>query len=189
MNHKPPSLGLPPRQIDDPDPHISALLVQAKNTVGMIPNMYANMANAPGLLAAYMSGYSDFRSESGFDRVEQELVFLVISERNQCEYCMAAHSFVADLAGVPPHVTDTIREAGTLDDQRLEALATFTRHLFDTRGRPTREHIDSFLAAGYTERHMLYLVLALAVKTLSNYTNHLFDTPLDAAFGSREWRP
>jgi AhpD family alkylhydroperoxidase len=153
----------------------------------MVPNMYANMANAPGLLETYMSGYAAFRAESGFDATEQELVFLVISEWNDCTYCMAAHSVVADLSKVPTSVTDAIRSDGVLDDPRLSALASFTRVLMETRGRPTQSDVDGFVAAGYTEQHVLYLVLALALKTMSNYSNHLFDTPLDRAFQSREW--
>ncbi len=101
---------------------------------------------------------------------------------------MAAHSIVADLSKVPTTVTDAIRNGGSLEDPRLSALATFTRAMFETRGRPSQSDFDAFIAAGYTEQHVLYLVLALAVKTISNYCNHLFNTPLDPAFESREWR-
>lgn len=186
MNHH-ARLGLPPRDQHDPDPQIAGMLTRARASIGMIPNMYANMANAPGLLETYTSGYAAFRAESGFDATEQELVFLVISERNGCDYCMAAHSVIADLSSVPTAVTDAIRSGGSLDDPRLAALATFTRVLFETRGRPAQSDVDAFVAAGYTERHVLYLLLALAVKTMSNYSNHLFDTSLDQAFRSREW--
>lgn len=181
-------LGLAPRDQHDPDPRIAGMLSQARTALGMVPNMYANMANAPGLLETYMSGYAAFRAESGFDPVEQELVFLVISEQNGCDYCMAAHSVVADLSSVPTHVTDAIRSGKSLDEPRLEALATFTRVLLNTRGRPGQSDVDAFTTNGYTESHVLYLVLALALKTMSNYSNHLFDTPLDPAFRSREWR-
>ena len=69
---------------------------------GMLPNMYANMANSPSLLQTYLEGYERFRASSGFTPTEQEVVFLVISRFNECTYCMAAHSFVADqMSGVP----------------------------------------------------------------------------------------
>ena len=35
---------------------------------------------------------------------------------------------------------------------------------------------------------MLEIILAIAVKTLSNYSNHLFNTPLDEMFARREWK-
>ena len=34
---------------------------------------------------------------------------------------------------------------------------------------------------------MRYLILAIAVKTMSNDSNHLFDTPVDSIFKAREW--
>jgi alkylhydroperoxidase family enzyme len=51
-----------------------------------------------------------------------------------------------------------------------------------------RSEIADFLAAGYTEEHVLSILLAASVKTISNYANHLFATPVDEVFKSREWR-
>ena len=61
------------------------------------------------------------------------------------------------------------------------------REMLLSRGRPSSEAVQAFLSAGFTEQQMLEIVLAIAVKTLSNYTNHLFDTPLDAPFKVREY--
>ena len=57
-----------------------------------------------------------------------------------------------------------------------------------TRGRPSEAEAQAFLAAGYSERQILYLILAVAVKTLSNYANHVFETPVDVVFKAREWK-
>ncbi len=71
-------------------------LADAPAATGMVPNMYGVMANSPGLLATYLDGYQRFRIGSGFTPAEQETVFLTISGYNACDYCMAAHSFIAD---------------------------------------------------------------------------------------------
>lgn len=47
------------------------------------------------------------------------------------------------------------------------------------RGLPDSADVNAFLAAGYSERQILEVVLAIAVKTLSNYANRLFHTPVD----------
>jgi len=73
-------------------PLARATLETARQKLGMIPNMYAYMANAPGLLETYRIGYELFRAGSGFTAVEQEVIFLSISYENGCEYCMAATS-------------------------------------------------------------------------------------------------
>lgn len=164
------------------------ILEGAKKSIGAIPNMYANMVNSPGLLETYLHGYEVFRKESGFTPVEQEVVFLTVSYLNGCDYCMAAHSVIADnMSKVPTEVTDAIREGEEIRDQKLQTLSAFTREMFLTRGRPSKEATEAFLSAGYTERQILEIILALAVKTLSNYSNHVFGTEVDAMFQSRTW--
>ena len=187
MTHAEYRLTLPARTETDDDPAVAAVLSKTKAGLGMIPNMYANMANAPGLLGTYLFGYAAFRAESGLSPAEQETVFLAISEANGCSYCVAAHSTVADMAKVPAEVTDALRAGASLPDPKLDALAAFTRVMLDTRGLPNTADVDAFLAAGFSEHHILHIVLALAVKTISNYSNHLFHTPVDAAFGARIW--
>jgi hypothetical protein len=50
--------------------------------------------------------------------------------------------------------------------------------MVNKRGRPSDEDVESFLSAGYTEKHILAIILAISVKTISNYSNHIFRTPL-----------
>ncbi|MGE0446553.1 MAG: carboxymuconolactone decarboxylase family protein [Vicinamibacterales bacterium] len=181
-------LTLAPQTLDTPDVAARGLLERAKAQLGFVPNMYATMANSPGLLEAYMLGYERFRSHSGFTPAEQEVVLLTISRVNGCEYCVAAHSLIADqMSKVPPAVTDAIRDGHPVPDSSLAALSTFTARLVETRGLPSELEVRQFLAAGFTERHVLEIILAIGVKTLSNYSNHLFHTQLDALFASREW--
>lgn len=117
-------------------------------------------------------------------------MFLAASRYRECSYCTAAHSVIADTASrVPRAVTDALRSGGRVPDPKLEMLAGRPRVLLQMRGQPSNDDADSFLAAGYDERHMLEIVLATAVKTLSSYTNPLFQTPLDEAFASRLWQP
>lgn len=181
-------LTLPPQTAESADVTVKPLLAGARAKLGFVPNMYANMANGPGLLEAYLHGYELFRATSGFTPVEQEVVFLSISRQNACDYCMAAHSFVADvMSKVPVTVTDAIRDDKPVPDAKLAALADFSRTIVATRGLPGRQDVEDFLAAGYSEKHVLGVVLAVSVKTLSNYSNHLFHTPVDPAFAARVW--
>ncbi|MBS0420971.1 MAG: carboxymuconolactone decarboxylase family protein [Proteobacteria bacterium] len=165
-----------------------ALLEDAKRRIGFIPAMYANMANSAGMFDTYIRGYDHFRGESGFSPPEQEVVFLTISVFNGCTYCVAAHSFIAQqMSKVPSPVLEALRQGKILPDRRLEALATFTRIMVGSRGRPAPEELREFLEAGFTERHVLEIILAIAVKTLSNYSNHLFHAKPDPAFEVFKW--
>lgn len=161
------------------------LLEQALKQVGFIPNMYANMVNAPAVLSTYLHGYGLFRKESGFLPAEQEVVFLAISQANGCGYCAAAHSMIADkVSGVHSEVLAAIHARAPIPDPRLAALFALASELVSTHGRPHGSTVQAFLHAGFTEQHALYIVLATGVKTLSNFTNHAFGTTLDERFAA-----
>ncbi len=161
------------------------LLDGALKQVGFIPNMYANMVNAPAVLSTYLHGYGLFRGESGFAPAEQEVVFLAVSQANGCTYCAAAHSMIADkFSGVSAPVLSAVREGHPIPDAKLAALYALTQEMVRTNGRPTQDKVTAFLDAGYQEQHILYIVLAIAVKVLSNFSNHAFGTELDARFAA-----
>ena len=182
-------LSLAPQGAETVEPRLKATFDAVIAKLGFIPNMYTRMANMPALLDTYLGGYAAFRAEAGFTPAEQEVVFLTISRDNGCTYCVAAHSMIADtMSKVPVAVTEAIRDGHPIPDAKLAALAAFTRTMLASRGRPGRADVEAFLSAGYSERHILGIVLAIAVKTLSNYSNHLFHTPLDTVFADRTWQ-
>lgn len=152
--------------------------------------MYAGMANAPALLDTYLHGYQLFRNESGFTPAEQELVFLSIARVNECTYCVAAHSFIAGaVSKTPEQAVQAVRNDVPITDAKLAALSTFTQTMVSSRGKPTPEQLTAFLAAGYTENNVLEIILAIAVKTISNYSNHVLHTPVDLMFQAHAWTP
>ncbi len=146
------------------------------------------MANSSGLLSTYVQGYDALRENSGFSPTKQEVILLTISRTNGCEYCMAAHSFLAGaMSGVPDNVIEAIRDGNSVPDKKLSALSIFTKVMVTKRGLPDRSEVESFLSAGYKETDILEIILAIAVKTISNYTNHLFHTEVDPVFSKYTW--
>jgi alkylhydroperoxidase family enzyme len=102
---------------------------------------------------------------------------------------MAAHSFVGDkMTNVPIEVTNAIRNNTKIPDEKLKALSIFSRAITSKRGLPTDVDIDNFTNAGYTEKHILGVIAGVGIKTMSNYFNHIFKTPVDDAFKSRIWK-
>ena len=164
------------------------ILQAAQARLGFIPNMYTRMANLPALLGTYIHGYDLFRAQSGLTPPEQEVVLLVVSRENGCEYCVAAHSMIAaNMNKVPAQALEAVRNGTRIEDAKLAALAEFTQAMVQKRGNPAPADAAAFLKAGYTEHHILAIVLAIAVKTISNYSNHLFRTPVDAPFAGFAW--
>jgi uncharacterized peroxidase-related enzyme len=181
-------LTLEKKSRDNAEPRAKAALETGQKGLGFIPNMYANMANSPGALETYGVGYNFFRSDSGFAPAEQEVVFLTISHENGCEYCMAAHSMVGEkMSRVPAPVLGALRAGLPLPDAKLQALSVFTRVMVASRGKPSRQDLQAFLTAGFSERQVLEIILAIAVKTISNYSNHVFHTDVDPVFAAYRW--
>jgi uncharacterized peroxidase-related enzyme len=179
---------LPLKSIDDAEPEAKSLLEDAQKKMGFVPNMYGAMANSSGLLNTYIQGYNAFREKSGFSSIEQEVIFLAISQANGCEYCMAAHSFLAEAAsGVPSDVTAAIRDDKPIPEMQLSALSVFTNVMVAKRGLPEQAEVDAFLSAGYNEKDILEIIHAIAIKTISNYTNHIFHTEVDNMFSAHTW--
>ncbi len=164
------------------------LLGNAEKAFGFIPNLLGVMAESPATLNAYLTLGQLFDSSS-FTATERQVAILAISRYNECHYCMAAHSVVAGMQNVPADVIQAIRNDEPIADERLEALRWFANQVVDKRGWVSGNDIDTFLDAGFTRAQILEVILSLSFKTLSNYINHVANTPLDSAFAAQSWQP
>lgn len=158
---------------------------QIEKAYGFIPNLYGVFANSPLALHTYLHVLDLLKQHSALTPQEQQLVMLAISAENGCDYCVAAHSMVAAMAQVPAHEIQAVRENQKPDNPKHAALVRFARQTVEHRGWTPQPEVEAFLAAGYTPQHMLDVLTIAGLKTLSNYTNHLAHTPVDAAFSSK----
>ncbi len=174
--------------LEDASPKAKSLLQDAQKRMGQIPNIYSMMAHSSSLLETYTRGDQLFRQSALFDPTETEIIYLTISKENSCRYCVAVHSTLADsMSHVPTDITDAIRQGKRVENPKYGILISITRSLIASRGQLSAEEKDDFISAGYTQHHLLDIIHAIAIKTISNYANHLFNTPLDPVFRSRKW--
>jgi len=153
---------------------------------GRIPNLYGVLAEAPIAVEAYLT-LASLLMRSSFTPTERHVVWFTINAYHDCRYCMAAHTVLAKGEKVPEEVIETARAAGSYEDPKLEALRAFTLNLVENRGWTSPEDLDAFLAAGFTKQNVLEIIVAISHKVLSNYTNHIVDTPVDDAFERFIW--
>jgi len=93
-----------------------------------------------------------------------------------------AHSGIAAAMKVDENIVDALVNKTPLADPKLETLRETTLEMTRERGVLSQSQQEKFFAAGYTKQQLLEIVLGLAQKVMSNYTNHLADTPVDNAF-------
>ncbi len=163
------------------------LFAKSLNDFGKIPNLHGIMAESPELLAAYQSLHGLFLATS-FTAEEKTVVWQAINVEHACLYCVPAHTAIANMMGVDQEISDALRSKKPLPE-KLEALRKFTLLMVRKRGEASRADIDAFLAAGYTRRNVLEVILGISQKVMSNYVNHIAETPLDKPFQTFEWSP
>ena len=163
------------------------LLEQAKAKFGFIPNLFGVFAESPEITEAYLV-LADLIDRTSFSPLERQIVYIAASVSNDCHYCVAAHTTVSSMQKLPDDVIAAVREAKPLTDVKLEALRQFTLAVNEKRGFVSEADTKAFLDAGYTKQNILEVILVLGTKVITNYTNHINVTPLDAAFEPAKWR-
>lgn len=153
-------------------------LDQAAQSLGYVPALLAQMAEAPALLEGYASLSAIFR-KSSFTPPEQQLVLLTVSVEHDSRYCTPAHAARARQVELDEDAIEDARAGLPLADPRLEALRRFTIHMVQDRGVVAEADMAAFLKAGFTRANALEVILAVGLKTLSNYVAHVAQTPLD----------
>jgi len=157
------------------------LLEKAEQNYGFVPNILGVMANSPALLEAYMS-LSQIFEKTSFSAAEKQTVLLAVSTENDCGYCKSAHTAIAKMQNVDDAVLKAIANGDKLPDDKLEALFNFTRTMVEKRGHPSNDDLQKFFDAGFSEAQVQDVIAGIGMKTLSNYNNHVAETPVDDQF-------
>ena len=163
-----------------------ALLEQSLKQNGMLPNLHAVMAESPGLLEGYQVLHKLF-SESSFNAEELTVVWQTLNVENECGYCVPAHTGIAHMMEVDPAITEALRTKQAMPTDKLQVLHETTLAMTRSRGNLTQDEMTKFFESGYSQRQLLDIVLGTAQKVMSNYTNHIAETPLDEAFLPFSW--
>ncbi len=161
-------------------------LAAVEEKYGFVPNIYGIFAESPAVTKAYIS-LTDLLASTSFSPAEQQLMLLTISATNGCSYCVAAHTMVGKKAQLGDDIIEAVRNDTPIADPKMAALHAFTRSFIEKRGWVSVEEIDTFIAAGYDKQQTLEVGLATALKTMSNYINHIAETPLDEVFAPAAW--
>lgn len=150
---------------------------------GFIPNLAGVFAASPGafkgLLSALQANDDDALTLLPLDR---QVVQIAVSVENRCDYCTAAHSMLASSLGLSKEQVVRLQRQQELDDPRLEALRSFATATVRQRGLIDDATLERFLSAGFTEDQVLEVILGVALKTLTNYANHVARPDVNSQF-------
>lgn len=148
---------------------------------GMLPGLHGALAGSPQALEAYKTLHELFQNSS-FNAEELTVVWQTINIEHDCHYCVPAHTAIAHMMKVDPKITEALRAKTTLPTEKLQVLHETTLEIVRERGHLSAPQTEAFYKAGYGDQQLLDIVLGVAQKVMSNYTNHLAKTPVDAPF-------
>jgi uncharacterized peroxidase-related enzyme len=154
-------------------------LAEVNKKFGRVPNFFGVTAESPAATNAYVSLSNIFQKNTTLTPAEQQIVILTASVENKCDYCVAAHSRGAKMAGVPEDAINTIRAKTPLKDAKTEALRRLVSQIVDKRGWLSDADVQAFLNQGYSRSQLLDVMVGVSMKTLSNYINHLTGPPIE----------
>ena len=153
-----------------------AIFDNLKKGLGMVPNLYAAFAHSDTALATYMALQNAKSSVSGKAR---EVVNLVVSQVNECQYCLAAHTMIGKMNGFTDEQVLEIRRGQASFDPKLDALARLTKGITQSRGHVDQALVEAFFAAGWTKENLVDAIVIIGDKTVSNYLHSTTKIPVD----------
>ena len=155
------------------------LYAQIKKAIGSVPNTFAAIAaHGPAALKAVLAADAVLATGSLTKR-DQEVIKLVISAASGCDYCVAAHTHLAKLAGAKPEPLKQIRQGQPSGDTKRDALVGFVRRLAQSSGTVSDEDFAAIKAAGYSDAQLVEISLAFATTVFTNVFNRINDTKID----------
>lgn len=162
------------------------LLEGSLKAFGVLPNLHAVMAESPQTLKAYQLIHGLF-ADSSFDAEELTVVWQTINVEHECHYCVPAHTGIAHSMKVDSAITEALRNRTALPTAKLQALHEFTLEAVRERGNISQESMSAFFEAGYSQQQVLEVILGVSQKVISNYVNHVAETPTDPMFEKFAW--
>jgi AhpD family alkylhydroperoxidase len=168
------TINVPTRE--EVSPANQAIFDKLKASLGTVPNLYATFAHSEHALGSYLAFQSAKSSITGKAR---EIVNLVVSQVNECEYCLAAHTFIGKTVGFSDEQILEIRGGRASFDAKLDALARLVKDITVRRGHADQALVDAFFAAGWTKEHLIDTVVAVGDKVVTNYLHGVTRVPVD----------
>lgn len=162
---------------DNAEGKAKTLLDGARKSLGMVPNLFATMANSPAVLEAYLS-FQKALGGASLPAGLREQIALTVAGANGCDYCASAHTAIGNKLGVDAtEMASNIK--GFSADAKTQAVLDFAKAVVEGEGWVTDEDLKAVRDAGYSEGEIAEVVAAVALNIFTNYFNHVAGTEID----------
>lgn len=153
-----------------------ALFEKLEAGLGFVPNLYATFALNETALGDYLALQN---RKSTLKAKEREVINLVVSQVNECQYCLAAHTTLGKMNGFTDEQILELRTGEASFDARLDALAKFVKDITVNRSKPSAEALEGLFSAGYTQANLVDVIMVIGDKLISNFIHGSTQSPID----------
>ncbi|WP_179343429.1 carboxymuconolactone decarboxylase family protein [Winogradskyella ursingii] len=147
-----------------------------EKAVGFVPNLFATYANSDYALKNYLE-FSN--AKTSLKAKEKEVVNLAVSQVNNCEYCLAAHTAIGKMNGFSEDQILELRAGEASFDPKLDALAKLAKNVTENRGNTDADILENFFNSGWTKGNLIDTIALVGDKTISNYIHNTTKVPVD----------
>ena len=153
-----------------------AIFDNLEKQVGFVPNLFATYAYSENALKNYL----DFAgAPSSLKAKEKEVINLAVSQVNDCDYCLAAHTAIGKMHGFSEAEILELRQGKASFDAKLDALAALSKNITENRGNTDANILENYFNAGWTKENLIDTISLVGDKTISNYINNTTKIPVD----------
>ncbi|MDY0885773.1 peroxidase-related enzyme [Dongia soli] len=145
--------------------------------IGFTPNMLAAFAQSPIAFNAWASLLGNL--SKALDVKTRDSIGLAVSEVNGCNYCLTVHSFTAQHMAKLPADEIILARKGHATDPKRDAALQFARKVVESRGQVSDADLTAVREAGYTDANVMEIVALVAMYSLTNFFNNVFDPEKD----------
>lgn len=153
-----------------------AIFDQLAKNLGFVPNLYAAYAYNDTALNDYLQFQN---RKSTLKAKEREVINLVVSQVNGCQYCLAAHTALGKMNGFNDEQILEIRKGEVSFDAKIDALAKFVKNIVINRSKPDVAVVEAFFNAGYTKANLVDVIIVIGDKIISNFIHGTTQIPID----------
>jgi uncharacterized peroxidase-related enzyme len=162
---------------DEAHPDAQPTLDNVNKLLGFVPNLHRLMSINPNVLAGWLGLQSNLAKT--LDVKTRDAIALAVSDANGCDYCLAAHAYVAtNFAKLPPEEIARNRKGESTEPKRA-AAATFAKALIDGRGKVSDAQFQAVRDAGFSDGEIVAIVGLSAQFLMTNFMNNAAQTAVD----------
>lgn len=155
----------------------AAVLSTIHQAFGTVPNMFRAVAHSPAALKSMWGSFGALGGGTLPARLTEQIA-VAVADRNQCAYCLAAHTALGRKAGASAEEM-AAAQAGRSSDPATAAALAFAQKLVEHRGQVSAGDVQAVRAAGFSEEAVVEIIAHVALNLFTNYVNVALDVPVD----------